>query len=163
MIHTQTEPEKPFIRRGRTENRPGCLVPAALPSPLLAQIQVLIAWAWAYDEVGMAEFTHSQPRGDGIRGLLQQPQAGRQGSEGSQGKRFPGLECLVLFRAIGIFRILPYAGQCSSLTKGMVTFFFLFFCGGAGHGGWFHHVTCKIFPNQGWKHGVVTTGPPGKS
>ena len=43
---------------------------------------------------------------------------------------FPGLECLVLFRAIGIFCILPYAGQCSSADKGDSYFFFSFFEGG---------------------------------
>ena len=59
-------------------------------------------------------------------------QAGRQGSEGSQDKRFPGLECLVLSRAIGIFSILRYAGQCSSANKGdgYLFLFFSFFEGG---------------------------------
>ena len=34
---------------------------------------------------------------------------------------------------------------------------------------WSHHAACRIFPDQGsnlctlqWKHGVLTTGPPGK-
>ena len=60
-------------------------------------------------------------------------------------------------------------GSVPQLTKGMVTCFcfFLFL-----RGAWWlvPHVTCKIFPNWGWnlcplhwKHGVIATGPPGKS
>lgn len=60
MIHALATPGKPFINRGRTENRPGCLVPAALPSPPLAQLQVLTAADWACDEVDIGG-AHSQP------------------------------------------------------------------------------------------------------
>lgn len=32
-IHVAAAPGRPFISKGRTENRPGCLVPASPPSP----------------------------------------------------------------------------------------------------------------------------------
>ena len=60
------------------------------------------------------------------------PTAGRQGSEGSRGKRVPGLECMALSRAIGIFSILRSLGSVPQLTKGMLTWlFFFYFCWGS--------------------------------
>ena len=138
MTHAQAEPRKPFIRRGRTENRPGCLVPAALLSPLLAQIQVLIAWAWACDEVDMAEFTPSQTWGAGIRGLPQQPQGRQTRVRRQPGQNVPWTGMLGFVQSHWNLQYSPlcWAVFLSWQRGWLLVFVFFFFWG--GHGGWFY-------------------------
>lgn len=67
QIHVAAAPGKPFISRGRTGNRHGCLVPAASPG-VLAQFQVLTARLGCDGTDSVGPFPASQPASQPVAG-----------------------------------------------------------------------------------------------